>query len=104
MVFDAFGGADDDLAAAKMRAEAGEGGAEKLRGNDGEDDLGLGDGGVVAGDGDVGGDGKAGEKERVFAGVVDLLGELGAVRPESELVAAAAVEREGEGGSPCAGT
>ncbi len=52
----------------------------------------------------AGGDGKAGEEELVFAGVVDLLGELGAVRPESDLMAAATVEREGEGSSPCAGT
>ena len=58
----------------------------------------------VAGDGDVGGEGKAGKELRVFAGVDDLLGELGAVRPEGDLVAAAAVERERDGGSPGAGT
>ena len=104
VVFNALGGADDDLAGVKMGAEAGEGGAEKLRRDDGDDDLGIGDGGVVAGDGDLGGEGKAGEEERVFAGVDDLLRGLRAVRPEGELVAAAAVERECDGGSPGAGT
>ncbi len=58
----------------------------------------------VAGDGDVRREGKAGKELRVFAGVDDLLRELGTVRPERDLVAAAAVEGERDGGSPCAGT
>ena len=82
MVLDALGGADDDLAGMEMRADAGEGGAEKLRGNNRDDDLGVGYGGVVAGDGDLGREGKTGKEELVFAVGDDLLGKLGAVRPE----------------------
>ena len=89
---------------AEMRAEAGEGGAEELRGNDGEDDVRVVDGGVVAGDDDLRRKREAGEKELVFAGIDDFLGELRTVGPERELVAAAAMEREGEGRSPGTGT
>ena len=63
MVFNALGGADDDLAGVEMGADAGEGGAEKLGGDDGDDDLSIGDGGFAAGDGDFAGDGEAGEEE-----------------------------------------
>ncbi len=87
-----------------MGADAAEGGAEKLRGNDGDNDLRIGDGGAIAGDGDRGGNGKAGEELRVFSGAGDLAGELGRVGPEGDFVTAAAVEGESEGGSPCAGT
>ncbi len=87
-----------------MRADAAERGAEKLGGNDGDNDLGVRCGRAVAGDGDGGRDGEAGEELRVFSGVDDLARELGAVRPERDLVAAAAVERERESGSPGAGT
>ena len=87
-----------------MGADAGEGGAEKLRGDDGDDDLSIGDGGFAAGDGDGFRDGEAGEEEGVFAGIDDLLGEFRAVGPEGDLVTATAVEREGEGGSPGTGT
>jgi hypothetical protein len=92
------------LAGVKIRAETGERGAEKLGRNDGYDNLGVADYGIVAGDSEACGDGKAGEKERVFAGGNNLLGFLEAVRPERELVAAAAVERESDGGSPGSGT
>ena len=58
---------DDDLAGVHVGAETGEGGAQELGGDDGDDDFGVGDGGFVAGDGDVGGQGKAGEEEDVLA-------------------------------------
>ena len=56
----------------KIRAQPGEGGAEELGRDDGDDDFGFGDGSAVGGDGMVGGQGKAGEKERVLAGGDDL--------------------------------
>ena len=59
---------------------------------------------LVPGDGEAGGDGKFGKELRVFPSVDDVLRELGSVRPERDLVTAAAVERERDGGSPCAGT
>ena len=104
MVLDALGGADDDLARVQMWAETSEGGAEKLRGDNGDHDLSVGHGRVVAGDDDLRGDGKAGKKQRVFAGLCDFAGGLGAVGPEGKLVAAATMERERDGGSPGAGT
>ena len=50
------------------------------------------------------GDRKPGQELRVFSRVENLLCEFRAVRPENDLVTAAAMEREREGGSPCAGT
>jgi len=79
-----------------MGADAGEGGAEKLGGDDGDDDLSIGDGGFAAGDGDFAGDGEAGEEEGVFMGFGDFAGGLRAVGPEGDLVTAAAVERKGD--------
>jgi hypothetical protein len=92
------------MARVERGADASQSWAEELGGNDGDDDLGIGDGRFVAGDGDGIRDVKAGEKEGVFAGVEDLLSEFRAVGPEGDLVATAAVKREGDGGSPCAGT
>ncbi len=75
--------------------------AEMLRGCDAEEDVGFEDGaGQIGGDVDVDGEGEAGEVREVFAGVGELVGEFGGVRPEAELVAAAAREREGECGAP----
>jgi hypothetical protein len=103
-IFNAFGSAQDDLAGVEMRADAGEGETEEFGGDYGDYDFGIGDGGAVAGNGYGCGDGKAGEEWGVFAGGEDLLGEFRAVSPEGELVASAAVKREGDGCSPCAGT
>ena len=52
---------------------------------------------------DVWREGKAGEEERVFARRGDLARFLSAVRPEGDVVAAAAAEGESDGGSPGAG-
>ena len=104
LVLDALGGADDDLAGVEMGAQRAK---VERRNSEGMTERTISasrHGGVVAGDGDLWRDGKAGEKEDVLAGVVDLLGELRAMRPERDLVAAAAVEREGECGTPGAGT
>ena len=50
-----------------------------------------------------GGRGKPGRK-RMFSPAAMISRRLRAVRPEGELVTAAAVKREGDGGSPGAGT
>ena len=104
MVFNALGGAEHDLPRAQMRGDAGQRGAQKLRGDDGDQNIGGRDGAAVAGYDEVRRDRDSGKKLRVLAGVRDLLRELEAVRPERDLVAAAAVERERDSGSPCAGT
>ena len=67
-VFNALGGRDNDLARTQKRAQTGEGGAEELGGNDGDDDLGIADGVFAGGDGDVWRQRKAGKEEGIFAG------------------------------------
>ena len=62
VVFNALGGADDDLAGVKMGARGGQGGAEEFRGNDGDDDLGVGDAALSFGDVISAGSGKPGRK------------------------------------------
>ena len=104
VVFNAFGGADDDLAGTEPGANASQRGAQEFGRDDGDDDVSLAEDGFAGGDNDFRRDGKAGEKEGVFSGGGDLPGFLHAVRPEGDVVATAAVEREGDGGSPCAGT
>ena len=103
-VFNALGGADDDLAGMKVGAKTGKGGAEKLGRDDREDDLSVCRGGFAAGDRDLGGNGKAGQEKDVFTRLGDFDCGFRAVRPQSDLVRAVAVKREGEGGSPGAGT
>jgi len=61
-VFNALGGADDDLAGVEMGAETSERGTEELGRDNGDDDLRLGDGRFAAGDGNFRGDGKAGQE------------------------------------------
>ena len=100
LIFKAFGGADDELAPAQVIADANESRVKELGRDDGDHDVGGSDGSAVGSHGDPGGDGKAGKKLGVFSGVENLAGELGGVRPEGDLVAAAAVERERDGGSP----
>ena len=45
LVFNTFGGADDDLAGMEVRAKTGQGGAEELGRDDGDDNIGIGCGG-----------------------------------------------------------
>ncbi len=103
-VLQALGGADQQLAGTQVRADAQQGGAQKLGRNDGDHDLGRRDGVVAGGDGEIGGQRKSGKELRIFAGAGDLPRQLVGVGPERDLVAAAAAEREREGGSPSAGT
>jgi hypothetical protein len=88
----------------KMGTDAGQSGAEELRGNDGDDDPGFGGRGFVSGNSESRGNRKAGKEEDVFMLLGNLPGLVGAVGPERDLVAAAAVKRKGNGGSPCPGT
>ena len=70
VVLNALGGADHELAGAQMRADAEQRGAEKLRGNDGDNDSAA----VMAAQSPVTvsrREGKAGKELRVFAGVED---------------------------------
>ncbi len=92
VVLDTFGGADDYLACVQVRTDALKGRTEKLRWNNRYNDLGIADGGVVAGNGDLQRQRKAGEKELVFACVDDLLGKLRTVRPKCEFMAAATMQ------------
>ena len=50
VVFNALGGADDDLAGMNERPQTGQCGAEKLRWHDGDEDLSIADGLTAAGD------------------------------------------------------
>ena len=104
LVFDALGGADDDLPFVKVGPEPLKGAAQEFRGHDGDDNLGIGHGRLAAGDGNLGGEGKTGQKKRILAGIDDLLGGFGTMRPERDLVDAVAVQRESDGGSPRSGT
>jgi len=74
-----------------MSADAKKSGAEKLRRNGGDENVGGGDCVALAGYGDGGRDGKAGKKLSVFSGVENLAGKLGRVRPQRNVVASAAV-------------
>jgi hypothetical protein len=103
VVLNALGGAENDLAGVEIRADAGQRGAQELRGNDGDDNFGLPTAALSPVTVRSAGMGKPGRKRLVFAGVNDLLGKLGAVRPERDLVTAATVKGEGEGGSPSSG-
>ena len=103
-LFKALGGADHELAVAQVGPNALQSGAEKLRWDDRNDDIGLKDGGAVSGDEEIFGQGKAGEELLVLAGGGDLLGELFSVGPERDLMAAAAAKGESDGGSPGTGT
>ena len=104
MVFKALGRADHELADAQMGADAKESGVQELGRDNGDHDVGGGNRLAAGSDGEAGGDGKAGKKLGVFSGGDDLAGKLITVRPKGDLVAAAAVERERDGGSPGAGT
>ena len=103
IVFDSLGGADDNLALAQMWTKTSEGGSKESRGNDGDSNLRFGHDGGVGSDVDFGGDGKAGKKQDVLAGALDLARLIYAVRPKGDLVAATAMERERDSGSPRAG-
>ena len=104
MVLHALGSAYDDLSGVKMGPQARHHGAQKLRGYDGDDDFSVMHGGTIAGDGEILRNGKAGKEVLVLAVANDLLRGLRAVSPECDVMTAAAVKREGDGGSPCAGT
>jgi hypothetical protein len=92
------------LVCVEIRPNAFQRRAQKLRGNNRDNNFSVADGGVLAGDRELGREGKAGQEGLVLTGVDDLLGKLGAVRPERDLMASTANEREGEGGSPSTGT
>src|SRR5580658_3062048 len=100
VVLDALGGGDDDLAGVEISAQTGEGGAKELGRDDGDDDLGVGDGFRAAGNVDVLGQREAGEEQNVFLRGGNLAGFVGGVRPEGDLVSAAAIEGQSDGGSP----
>ena len=104
VVLNALGGADDDLSVVEVRADAGNGGAEELGRYDGDDDFGVGDGRGVGCDGDLRWERKAGKEEDVFFSGNDLAGFVNAMRPEGDVMATAAVKREGDGCSPCTAT
>ena len=104
-IFNALGGRDNDLVAGEDGRDVGDGFAEVRRWGDAEDDFRFEDGsGEVRGDVDAGGNGEAGEIEKILAGVVEGFGEGGGVGPETDLVAAAAGEGDGESGAVSPGT
>src|SRR3981189_766618 len=100
-LLNALGGAENDLVPGKQGGDVSDDAAQVLRRGDAEEDIGFEDGArKVGGDVDVDREGEAGGVGHVFSCAGELLGECGGVRPEAELVPAAASEGEGEGGAP----
>jgi hypothetical protein len=82
--FNAFGGANDELAVVELAIDALEGGAKELGRYDGDDNLRGADCGDVRGDGEIGREWESRKKQRILSRGVDGASFIFTVCPEGE--------------------